>query len=232
MDAEIVDAKTGEVLPNAIAVVPAKIDAISGMIKEADRPIFNAMEGMTTLDWKDLKPNQMAVLLMSRPMAVSGGGVMYLNFRQALYFAVRAYELGVSPFSGAVWFDAQKFTVNLTLEGKREVARNRGIDLGPPSFEESTREWASVPRLTETGEDAKKAGFTKDIGVKCKIRVGNPDHKEYAEYTAYLSEWFQPKSPLWKSKPTHMLQTRACEKAISMALGTGASSLPDEKELE
>jgi len=30
---------------------------------------------------------------------------------------------------------------------------------------------------------------------------------------------------VWKAKPTHMLQTRAAEKAISMALGTGASDM-------
>ena len=225
--AEVVDTKTGEVVSLAIR----SANSIEALVKDADKPIFKAMEGMDTLDWKHLKPNQMAVLLMQRPMAVSGGGVLYLNFRQALYFAVRAFELGVSPFSSAVWFDPQKFTVNLTLEGKREVARLRGIDLGPPSFEETTREWTAIPKMTETAEEAKKAGFTKDIGMKCKVRVGNPEFKEYAEYTAYLSEWFQPKSPLWKSKPTHMLQTRACEKAISLALGTGASSMPDEKEI-
>lgn len=228
-EAEVVDTKTGEVL----TLVPViKVDALASLIKDTDKPVFNAMEGLASLDWKDLKPNQTAVLLMQRPMAVSGGGVLYLNFRQSLYFAVRCYELGVSPFSSAVWFDPQKFSVNLTLEGKREVARLRGIDLGPPSFEDITREWTAVPKLTETAEEAKKAGFTKDMGVKCKVRVGKPEYKEYSEYSAFLSEWFQPKSPLWKSKPLHMLQTRATEKAISMALGTGASSMPDEREVE
>ena len=107
--AEVVDTKTGEVVSLAIR----SANSIEALVKDADKPIFKAMEGMDTLDWKHLKPNQMAVLLMQRPMAVSGGGVLYLNFRQALYFAVRAFELGVSPFSSAVWFDPQKFTVNL-----------------------------------------------------------------------------------------------------------------------
>lgn len=214
------------------ALVPTKVDAMEALVKEPDRAVFNAMSGMDTLDWNRLKPNQTALLLMQKPMAVSGGGVLYLNFRQALYFAVRCFELGVSPFSSAVWFDPQKFSVNLTLEGKREVARLRGIDLGPPTFEEFTREWTEVPKMTDTAEEAKKAGFTKDMAVKCRMRVGLPANKEYAEYTAYLSEWFQPKSPLWKSKPSHMLCTRATEKTITMVLGTGASSLPDEKDIE
>lgn len=216
---------------NREALVP-KTSTIESLVKESDRPIFNALSGMDTLDWSKLKPNQAALLLMQRPMTVSGGGVMFLNLKQALYFAVRAYEVGVSPFSAGIWFDPQRWSVNLTLEGKREVARNRGIDLGPPSFEEITREWSTLPKMTETGEEAKKAGFTKDLGIKCRMRVGNPEFKEYAEYVAYISEWFQPKSPLWKSKPTHMLQIRANEKCITMVLGTGASAMPDEKDLD
>lgn len=207
-------------------------DGITAMVKESDRPILRAMEGVDSLDWKDLKPNQTALLLMQRPMAVSGGGVMYLNLKQALYFAVRAYELGVSPFSSGVWFDPQRYTVNLTLEGKKEVARNKGIDLGPPRFTMLEREWKDVPKITESGEEAKKAGFTKDIGYKCSIRVGKPEYNESVDYTAWLNEWYVSRSPMWKQKAEHMLQIRAQEKAISMAMGTGVSSYPDEKELD
>jgi hypothetical protein len=225
------DVKAVDVVPET-AVAVLNPDNLGAMVKDADQPIYKAMSGLESLDWKNLKPNQTAILLMQRPMAVSGGGTMYLNLRQALYFAVRAYELGVSPFSSAVWFDPAKFSVNLTLEGKREVARLRGIDLGPPSFEEVSREWKDIPKMTDGAEEVKKAGFTKDMGIKCRIRVGKPEHKEYTEYIAWISEWYQPKSPLWKGKPTHMLQTRAQEKAITAALGTGASTMPDEKDLE
>lgn len=226
------EAKVAEVVPETALVVAVPVDDLKLLVKESDQSMYNAMSGLNTLDWKNLKPNQTAVLLMQRPMAVSGGGTMYLNMRQALYFAVRAYELGVSPFSSAVWFDPAKFSVNLTLEGKREVARLRGIDLGPPSFEEVTREWKDIPKMSDTAEEVKKAGFAKDMGIKCKIRVGDPKHNEKSEYIAWLSEWYQPKSPLWKSKPTHMLQTRAQEKAITAALGTGASTMPDERDLD
>lgn len=214
-----------------VALVPAVPDDMESLVKDADKGMYKAMSGIATLDWKDLKPNQMAVLLMQKPIQVQGG-TTFLNMRQALYFAVRAYELGVSPFSPAVWFDPQRFSVNLTLEGKREVARNRGIDLGPPQFELLSREWKDIPKDTDASKQAQGAGFRKDIGCKCRIRVGDPKHQEFAEYTAWLSEWYQPKSPLWQSKPEHMLQTRSTEKAISMTLGTGASAMPDEKEIE
>ena len=111
-----------------------KPDALMCLVKDADKPVAQAMASLDSLDWNRLKPNQAAILLMQRPMSVSGGGVMHLNFKQALYFAVRCYELGISPFSSGVWFDPARYSVNLTLEGKRELARLRGIDLGPPQF--------------------------------------------------------------------------------------------------
>lgn len=221
-DTEVV--KEAEVVPEG--------EGMMALVKDADKPVYKAMSTMDTLNWKDLKPNQTALLLMQRPMNVSGGGVMYLNFKQALLFAVRCYELGLSPFSDGVWFDPGKGSVNLTLAGKRELARIKGIDLGPPKFEMLSREWKDVPKITEAAQEAQKAGFTKDVGYICRIRVGDPKHGETADYTAWLSEWYVSRSPMWKSKPEHMLQIRAQEKAISLAMGTGASNLPDEKELE
>ncbi len=221
-----------EVVTPVVALVPKDPHDMSTLVKETDKAVYNAMSGMESLDWKSLKPNQMAVLLMQKAFNGSGGSTIYLNFKQALIFAVRCFELGVSPLSDSVWYDANKGTVNLTLAGKREVARNRGIDLGPPAFTDVERDWASIPKMTETGEELRKSGFPKDVGIKCKIRVGDPKHQEYSEYTAWMSEWYQSRSPVWKSKPAHMLQTRATEKAITLALGTGASSMPDERELD
>lgn len=204
---------------------------MSGLVKESDRPMLRVLESTESLDWKALKPNQAAVLLMQKPFVVSGGGTMFLNLKQALLFAVRCYELGLSPFSDGVWFDPNRGVVNLTLAGKRELARIRGIDLGPPKFEMITREWKDVPKLSETAEEAKKAGFSKDIGYKCMIRVGDPANHETADYTAWLSEWYVGRSPVWKAKPEHMLQVRATEKALTLVLGTGISAMPDEQEL-
>jgi hypothetical protein len=226
---ETVDVKTGEVIEEAGL---AKIDDMQAMVKEADRGVYKAMAGMNTLDWKNLLPNQAALLLMQKPFNVSGGGTMYLNFKQALLFAVRCFELGLSPFSDGVWFDPNRGSVNLTLSGKRELARIKGIDLGPPKFESLTREWKDIAKVSEVGTELQKAGYTKDIGYKCSIRVGDPKYQEYVDYVAWLSEWYVSRSPVWKAKPEHMLQTRATEKAISLAMGTGASALPDEKDLD
>ena len=223
-----VNIKTGEVVEETAL---AKND-FKKLVKENDLPILAVAETLDTLDWGKLKPHQAALLLMTKPFTVSGGGTMFLNFKQALLFAVRAFELGISPLSDSVWFDPARGTCNLTLAGKKEVARNRGIDLGPPEIEEVTREWGSIAKVNETGEQAQKDGFTKDVGVKVRMRVGNPAHKEYVTYIAWLSEWYVPRSPVWKAKPMHMLTTRATEKAISLVLGTGASSMPDEKDLE
>lgn len=221
MSETIIDANTGE-------VIEQKASGMELMVKEAERPLLSVMETLDNLDWKSLKPHQMALLIMQKPMNAPGGGVLYLSFKQAILFATRCYELGVSPFSSEVWFNTNNASVNLTLEGKRQVARNKGIDLGPPQFEEVSREWKDVPRMNTNAQEAQKAGFGKDIGVKCKIRVGDPKHQEYSEYTAYISEWYVAKSPVWQQKPTHMLQTRAVEKAISMAMGTGASDPVDD----
>lgn len=222
-----VDVKTGEIVEDAL--VPAKKNGIAALIKEQDLPLLEVMEKMDTLDWQKLKPHQTAFLLMQKPFMAQGGGTMYLSFKQALIFATRCFELKVSPFGASVWFDPNRASVNLTLEGKREVARVRGIDLGPPKFEELSRKWEDMARATENADNLKKLGFKHDIGVKCAIRVGDPKNQESSEYIAWLSEWYVDRSPVWKAKPTHMLQTRACEKAISMALGTGASDFPAEE---
>jgi hypothetical protein len=223
---ETIDSKTGEIVEASTELVQ-KVD-YSSMVKDADKPLLNIMKDMTSMDWRKLTPPQLAVLIMQKPFAAQGGGAMHLSFKQAILFATRCFELGVSPFSSEVWFDPNRATVNLTLEGKRQVARNKGIDLGPPKFEELSREWTDLPRSTPNVDALKKVGFTKDVGVKCRIRVGDPAHKEEAEYVAWLSEWYVERSPVWQAKPTHMLQTRAAEKAISMALGTGASDMLTE----
>ena len=213
-----------------LAKVEAPKHNLATLVKEQDIPILNMVEALDSFDWRAMKPHQMALLLMQKPFS-SRGGTLYLNFRQALLFATRCYELGLSPFSSEVWYDPNKGSVNLSLEGKRQLARLRGIDLGPPQFEEINREWKDALRMTEAGEAAKKAGFTRDVGIKCRIRVGDPALKEQVEYIAYLSEWYVSSSPVWQQKALHMLQTRATEKAISMALGTGASSMPSEEEI-
>lgn len=205
------------------------IDPVLAMVKDVDKPMFAAMSNVESLDWRNLPPNVMALILTQKPFMAAGGGTTYLNLRQAMIFALRAYELGVSPLSSEIWFDPNRGVASLTLEGRKAVARNRGIDLGPPQFEHLTRAWSEVPRLTEAAKEFQKLGFQHDLGVKCKIRVGpNGEHAEYAEFLCWLSEWGVHRSPVWKEKPQWMLSVRATDKCISMALGTGVSDPVDE----
>lgn len=215
-----------------MVVVPVVVqNEEAGLVRPQEKGLLEIARSFNELDWRKLKPHQTALLLMRKPFPSRGGGSLYLSFAQALLLAVRCHELGVSPFSNEVWFDPDRGSVNLTLEGKRVVARNMGLDLGPPTFTRLERDWTEVPRLSETAQAAKQAGFVKDVGMTCRMRIGPATQHEFVEYTAWLSEWFQPKSPVWLGKPEHMLQIRATEKAISLALGTGISALPDEQEL-
>jgi hypothetical protein len=231
---EVINTETGEIISAqpadsikaaavGVMVKVGDVTPLDSFVKAADLPLLRVMEQMDTLNWRNLQPHQTAFLLMQKPFTVSGGGTMFLTFKQALLYAVRAYELNLSPFSSEIWFDPNKSSVNLTLEGKKVLARNLNLDIGPAKFEEMSRTWTEVPKSTPLIEDLKKQGFTKDIGIRCKIRVGPIANQEYAEYICWLSEWAVTKSPVWQSKPLHMLQTRAYEKALSMAIGTGAS---------
>ena len=216
---EQIDTRTGEVVETALV----KTGGMRDIVKAQDIPLLDVMETMDSLDWRNLKPHQTALLLMQKPFSVPGGGTLFLNFRQAILFATRCFELNVSPFSSEVWFNTSTASVNLTLEGRKQVARNKGIDLGPPQFEELSRPWPSNMSNNAKIDELKKLGFDKDLGVKCKMRVGPIANAEHAEYTAYLSEWMVTKSIVWKERPTHMLQIRSAEKCISMAMGTGIS---------
>src|SRR3990167_3810050 len=88
--------KEAEVVDTGLVKVT---DDMLSLVKDAEKPIYQAMSVLDSLDWAKLKPNQTALLLMQKPFPVSGGGTTYLTFKQALLFAIRAYELGVSPFS-------------------------------------------------------------------------------------------------------------------------------------
>ena len=224
MTQQVIDIQGEEISEKELALAKS---SMSAMVKDSDRPMFEAMSNMTSLDWRNLQPNQMALLLMQKPFPVSGGGMSTLNFKQALIFALRCFELGVSPLSSEVWFDPQRGSTNLTLEGKKQVARNKGIDLGPPQFTDLSRDWNEVPTMNEQAKGAKNAGFPKDIGIKCRMRVGPVANQEFAEYSCWLSEWYVSRSPVWQAKPTHMMQVRATDKCISMALGTGISDMVD-----
>ena len=220
---ETVDIKTGEVIAETALIPRAGMESL---VKTQDLPLLSVMEQLDTLDWSKLKPHYVALLLMQKPLN-AGGGVMYLTFKQALIMAYRCAELNLSPFSSEVWFNINTSSVNITTEGRKRLARNQGIDLGPPQLEEVKRPWPSNSNNVSKIEELKKLGFNEDLGIKCRVRVGDPKHQEHAEYTAYLSEWMMVKSPVWRERPMHMLQTRAYDKTLSLAMGTGISDSID-----
>jgi hypothetical protein len=171
------------------------------------------LEKMDTFDWKALAPPVMAQILTKVPFKGKDGVPEYLTLTEAMIFAIRCYELGLSPISGEVWFDKRTCKTNVTTEGKLKLARKNGFNFGPPKFTRVERQMNG----------------RQDHGYTCSMSVNG---SERAEYTAYLSEWMVAASPVWKTKPDHMLQLRAMEKCISFASGTGVSEMPSDKDIE
>jgi hypothetical protein len=169
-------------------------------------------ENISSLDWKQIPPPMLAQILVSIPFKGSGSDPdYYLTPVQGMIFALRCFELGVSPFSNEVWFNSKNNKVNVTFEGKLKLARMNGLNLSPPLFER-------VP--SDPGKPL--------VAYRCTIMA--PHGK--CEYTATLKEWMVSSSPVWKAKPDHMLQLRAAEKCLSFATGSGASELPGERDIE
>lgn len=204
-----------EVKPSALAVVAEqKQNDLSRRLE--------ALHELQSFDWKALPPHVMAMVLMKKPYrGKSGEPDYYLSPEQALVFAMRCFELGLSPLSSEVWFDRDRWSVNVTLEGKLRLARERG-NIGPPQFNPQERPWrkGSVPL----------AGFEKEPGIECSITVGA--NNQNCTYLCWMSEWYVASSPVWKAKPLHMLQIRAYDKALAFAAGVGVSEYPSEKEID
>ena len=175
---------------------------------------LESLSQIANFDWKAVPPPMLAQMLVQIPFRGSGGDPDYfLAPWQAMIFAMRCFELGLSPFSDEVWFNPKNNKTNVTLSGKLKLARLQGLNLGPPHFERVTRKF--------NGKD--------DYGYRCSMSTGRDGDR--AEYTAWHSEWFVARSPVWKEKPDHMLQVRATEKCLSFASGIGVSELPGEGDL-
>ncbi len=195
-------------------------DLVATREAEKETKLAKMTEGLA-LDWRTWNLQAMATILRRMPQSANSAGVtQYLTDEQAIAYAIRCTELGVSPFSSETWFNTKTNTVNLTLEGKRTVARKQGYQFGPPVFKRLTR-----PFRTGT----KVVGFDEDVGYECSMQAKG--FEDRVTYTAWLSEWYMPRSTVWKDKPEHMLQVRSTEKALSMGSGVGASELPADNDL-
>ena len=181
--------------------------------KAADRKKqeLEKLAGISSLDWKAIPPPMLAQILVNIPFkGATGEPDYYLQPWQAMIFAIRAFELGLSPFSNEIWFNPKNNKTNISFEGKLKLARMNGLNLSPPIFER-------IP------EDATKPL----VAYKCTI---NAPHGK-CEYTATMKEWRVSTSPVWRDKPEHMLQLRAAEKCLSFATGSGSSELMGEQDL-
>lgn len=179
--------------------------------KQADQ--LEKLSAVASFDWKAVPPPVLAQVLINMPFkGASGDPDYFLQPWQAMVFAMRCYELGLSPFSNEVWFNPKNNKVNVTFEGKLKLARDKGMNLGPPHFTRVERQYQGKP----------------DFGYHCTMTSPSGT----AEYTAWLSEWRVATSPVWREKPDHMLQLRAAEKCLSFASGIGSSELPDDRDIE
>jgi hypothetical protein len=184
----------------------------SDRVAQAKKEQLERLSSISSLDWKNIPPPILAQLLTNMPFkGQSGEPDFYLEPWQAMVFAIRCFELELSPFSNEVWFNPKNNKVNQTFEGKLKRARMMGMNLSPPTFRR-------IP------EDATKAL----VAYECTIKTPQGP----CTYTATLKEWRMPNSPVWRDRTDHMLQLRAAEKCLSFATGSGASELMGEQDLQ
>jgi hypothetical protein len=196
--------------------LPSSVDKAKQLQIETQQKLqakaIEALNLITNFDWKAVPPPVLAQMLVQIPFKGGQGEPDYfLQPWQAMIFAMRCYELGLSPFSNEVWFNPKNNKVNVTFEGKLKLAHKMGLNLSPPV-------------LTREPPDKNKPL----ISYTCLINSPSGP----CQYTAVYKDWVQPKSPVWKEKPEHMLQLRAAEKCLSFASGIGSSELMGEQDLQ
>ncbi len=200
--------KHGEVESHQERALAIKADAQERLQSKQ----LESLGQIANFDWKAVPPPMLAQMLVNIPFKGGQGEPDYfLAPWQAMIFAMRCYELGLSPFSNEVWFNPKNNKTNVTFEGKLKLARLQGLNLSPPHLER-------IP--TDTSKPL--------LAYKCTIKTPSGN----CEYTATLKDWMQSKSAVWREKPDHMLQLRAAEKCLSFASGIGSSELMGEQDLQ
>lgn len=211
----------------AAAVEAAKQDR--ALVKQ--EAVNTAMAGLE-LDWRRSKADAIVHVIATSPVGSDDqGNPRYMTPAQATVFALSCFQLNLSPFLNHAWLNPKTGRIALTVEGHREVARSRGYKIGPPLKEPIDRPFEHIPVSTDSRQKIaalKQSGFDKDYGCKCTIEVIG--FKQPAIYTAWLSEWYMPTNPNWKSRTTHMLSIRAEGHCLEMITGVGISSDIDKDE--
>lgn len=184
---------------------------------------FAAITIPEDLDWRKWPLPVLVKVLASIVQPGRQGEDWRLSPQQALILGVTSYQLGLSPFLGHTYMLQNSFRVNTTFAGKLQWARDHGFRLGTFEHTRVEREWpagAARPREYLGGND---------VGCTSRVRVND---KEVAEYTAWVSEWFMPFNPNWRTRTWHMLMTRADEKNVAFLSGVGVSENPDDRDIE
>jgi hypothetical protein len=179
------------------------------IMRSKDREMF---QDITSFDWKKIPPPVMVEIIKRTPMRGGANEPDYfLADYQAWRFAIRCYEIGLSPLSTEVWYNPRNNMTNVTYEGKQKLSRINQLNLSPPKLER-------IP--VELDKPL--------VAYKCTIQSPTGP----STYTATLKEWKVGTSPVWRDKAEHMLQLRASEKCLSFAMGLGSSELMGEQDLQ
>ncbi|KKL82357.1 hypothetical protein LCGC14_1985560 [marine sediment metagenome] len=201
-----------------------KSEALSQQVSEVkeerlvkiDNKAIEVVSQFKSFKWDDVPPQAMAVLLTKIPRkGRKNEPDWYMTIEQGLIHALRCKKWDIDPTdTHLTWFNRETWESNLMAEGNEEVARNKGINLGPPSFETLSR--------NHKGKD--------EIGVRC-TRIVNGDRENPVSYTAWLSEW-KMNTGQWATREEWMLHVRSEDKLTQLCMGVGiSSSTPEGSDL-
>ena len=175
------------------------------------------------IDWTKCPPMALARLIRAVPYGRDreGNGLHYSD-EQAIILGQSCYSMGLNPFRNHAYLNPKTNKLALYVEGQQELARLRGIKIGPARYIELTRPFPTANKYNaQRIACLKELGFTEDIGIKCEIEVLG--FKNQAESIVWASEWLVPHNEVWKDRISHMLRTRAKGKALAEVTGAEIS---------
>lgn len=153
--------------------------------------------------------------------------------KEELYEAVKVQCFGgvsdkIKPFHITTYFSmAKNLGLNPLMPGSMYGFPTKSgqlqIILGPDGLysvlrnNDDVKYWRTTPNYDKAGNL---------VSATAKIYTKTCD--DPFEYTALLSEWRMPSSPVWQQKPIHMLEYRALKQCARYVVGNGL--LPDREE--
>lgn len=174
------------------------------------------------LDWKQCPPAALARLIAAVPYGQKDGIDVYYSDIQAIILAQSCFEMGLSPFRNHAYLNPKNNKLALYVEGQQELARIRGIKIGPARYQEVFRPYPVETKYNrEKIATLKLLGFEQDPGITCSIEVLG--FKNEAVYTCWGSEWIVVRNPVWLDRFWFMIRTRAKGKTLAEITGADIS---------